>query len=332
MILPESASAGADRAPVYPREVLTRLVALVLLTSVALLGAASGPGVAATASRTVPGAATVQVSLPPGSPVSGGDSVELSFAEPVATLSVTWGPAEAPQTPVAATVAATRASASLVLPGPLLQARPYRLTVAATAATGARLTRVVDYYGLVSSTQRRVGPTTRVMDSSSTVYGTKGRLFRFTIEAHRPLGSQLQTFAQESLRVLTDATRGWTAQGRYRLRRIDDPRRADIRLLLARPPLVDSLCLKANLHTGGQVSCWNHEFASLNSDRWFTGALSGGFRSLRAYRTYLINHEFGHGLHLHHAYCPRRGALAPVMQQQTGGQDGCRSNGWPYRR
>lgn len=317
---------------VYPHQVLTRPAVLLVMSVVGALAAVLLPGAVAGAARTDPGDQVVQVAPWPRSAVSAGDTVTVTFPEPVRSVVATWGPLNGTATPIPVTAAPARTSAAVVLPAPLAQARGFRLSVTATTDAGASVARVVDYYGLVNSTPRRVGPTTRVMSGTSAVYGTKGRLFRFTIETHRPLSSQMQVFAQEALRVLTDPARGWTARGAYRLQRVDNPRRADIRLLLARPPLVDALCLKAGLHTGGMVSCWNHEFASLNSDRWFTGALSRGFSSLRDYRTYLISHEFGHGLHLHHAYCPRRGALASVMQQQTGGQDGCRSNGWPYPR
>lgn len=281
--------------------------------------------------RTVP-TAPIEVLPAPGAAVSAGDTVNVVFTETVSSVTAGWGLAGATTQLLPVELGTTGTSATVLLPTPLPQARLHRLELTATTATGGTLTRSVDYYGTVTSTPRRVGPATRVMTGTSTVFGTRGKLFRFTIEVHQPLSSQMQPLAQEALRVLTDPTRGWTARGAYRLQRIDDPERADIRLMVARPPLVDRLCLKAGLHTGGVVSCWNHEFAALNSDRWFTGALSRGFSSLRDYRTYLISHEFGHGLHLHHAYCPGRGALAPVMLQQTGGQDGCRTNGWPYPR
>ena len=68
--------------------------------------------------------------------------------------------------------------------------------------------------------------------------------------------------------------------------------------------------------------------AALNLRRWRTGMR--GFPSLDAYRTYLVNHEVGHGLDRQHVRCARRGALAHVMVPQSRSLYGCRANGWPY--
>jgi hypothetical protein len=45
----------------------------------------------------------------------------------------------------------------------------------------------------------------------------------------------------------------------------------------------------------------------------------------------VINHETGHWLGQGHRYCPRRGAYAPVMQQQSISLQGCRAHIWPRR-
>ncbi len=69
----------------------------------------------------------------------------------------------------------------------------------------------------------------------------------------------------------------------------------------------------------------------INQDRWrwASPAWNAGSLSLRDYRHMVVNHETGHWLGRGHASCPRRGALAPVMMQQSKGTDGCRFNPWP---
>jgi hypothetical protein len=78
-------------------------------------------------------------------------------------------------------------------------------------------------------------------------------------------------------------------------------------------------------------SCRVGRLVIINARRWAHGSphFSG---DLATYRSMLVNHETGHWLGLGHASCPRRGARAPVMQQQSKGLHGCRPNAWPLPR
>ena len=106
-----------------------------------------------------------------------------------------------------------------------------------------------------------------------------------------------------------------------------DGRDADFRVILASPATNAVLCRP--LDTNGQASCGREGRVVLTLSRWVHATAE--FAELRTvYRQSLVNHEMGHLLGHAHQMCPRRGALAPVMQQQTYGLDGCRANPWPH--
>lgn len=156
------------------------------------------------------------------------------------------------------------------------------------------------------------------------VAGTGPRV-RYTVEVAPTVAADPEGVAAQVRAALHDP-RSWARE--RTLEQVDDPARARIRVVLADPATVDSLCGRVGLDTAGIYSCWNGRFAALNAWRWDAGA--EGFDDLATYRTYLVNHEFGHGIGRGHVGCPSAGALAPVMMQQSKGLDGCRANGWPY--
>ncbi|HNV16021.1 MAG TPA: DUF3152 domain-containing protein, partial [Dermatophilaceae bacterium] len=79
------------------------------------------------------------------------------------------------------------------------------------------------------------------------------------------------------------------------------------------------------------VSCWWGGRAVLNLHRWVRGSATYG-TDLTSYRTYLVNHEVGHGLGHRHVSCPAPGRPAPIMVQQTLGLEGCRAWPWPTQQ
>ena len=152
-----------------------------------------------------------------------------------------------------------------------------------------------------------------------------GPRWRYTVEVDPTLGVDPVQLAAEVRAALHDP-RSW-ARDRT-MEQVADPSRARIRVVLAPPSVVDELCGRVGLDTDGVYSCWTGRFAMLNAWRWDAGA--DGFPDVATYRTYLVNHEVGHGLGFGHEDCPRPHELAPVMMQQSKGLGGCVANGWPH--
>ncbi|MEO7979523.1 MAG: DUF3152 domain-containing protein [Sporichthyaceae bacterium] len=118
--------------------------------------------------------------------------------------------------------------------------------------------------------------------------------------------------------------RGWIrAHDRFR----EVPTGGDFAVVLARAaylPRFSRVCSTS-------YSCQTGRYVVVNASRWAHGSpyFTG---TLETYRRYLVDHETGHWLGLGHASCPRPGAPAPVMQQQSKGMQGCRPNSWPLPR
>ena len=156
--------------------------------------------------------------------------------------------------------------------------------------------------------------------------GHSGRLLRYRILVEQDIkGLVPADFANTVTATLTDP-RGWTAGGRYRLRRVGPGQAYDFTIYLATPDTRDTLCAGG---ADGYTSCRNKDNVVLNVARWVKGAPP--FKApLATYRQYMVNHEVGHRLGQGHMLCPGAGEPAPVMQQQTLGMHGCTVNPWPY--
>lgn len=160
--------------------------------------------------------------------------------------------------------------------------------------------------------------------------GTGGSTTRYTVEIADGLHQRqdLTAFRDFVESTLSDRSHGWTSRGGYRLQRVEKAADARVRVVLASPATVDRLCAQAGLNTAGIYSCWNGRVAAINADRWFSGVAH--VRDMALYRTYVINHEVGHGLGQGHRSCPGSGRLAPVMMQLSKSTYGCVPNGLPY--
>lgn len=162
----------------------------------------------------------------------------------------------------------------------------------------------------------------RVMKGESEVMG-EGPLTTFAVEVEKGLPGDDSDFV-EAVELILGDPRSWGEEGDRSLQRVDGDD-ADIRVLLAAPDTVDSMC--APLNTNGFVSCANGNRAIINQNRWVAG-VEDFEDDLETYRVYVINHEVGHTLGHGHVDCPGEGEVAPVMQQQTLGLQGCEANGW----
>ena len=170
-----------------------------------------------------------------------------------------------------------------------------------------------------------------VLAGSSRVYGRGGPLQRYTVEVEVGVEVDRAAFAKAVETTLGDR-HSWGGGGRMRFQRVGSGP-VDFRVSLAASMTVRTLC---GYTLPFETSCYNGQLrrAVINDARWVRGAVAYG-SDLAAYRLYVVNHEVGHALGHGHAPCPRAGALAPVMLQQTlglttAGVGRCRSNPWPY--
>lgn len=178
-----------------------------------------------------------------------------------------------------------------------------------------------------AATSRAVSrPTGRllVVPGTGRVYGS-GPLQRYLVEVEQGLAENPQGFAAAVERTLGDP-RSWGQGSVLSFQRVSSGPVA-FRVLLASPRTVDRYC--APLNSNGYTSCYMNGRSVLNQQRW-ESAVPWYANDLTIYQQYMINHEVGHALGHGHQTCPAQGALAPVMQQQTLGMQGCRRNAWPY--
>ncbi|GAA2704575.1 DUF3152 domain-containing protein [Micromonospora olivasterospora] len=164
-------------------------------------------------------------------------------------------------------------------------------------------------------------------EGESPVRGGGGPLRRYRVAVEDGTGQDADAFAATVDEVLSDP-RSWIASGELRVQRVADPA-ADFTVYLATPATSERMCALGGLATDGYTSCRLPGQVIINLARWMEAVPDYG-APLDVYRRYVVNHEVGHELGEVHQACPRPGAPAPVMQQQTYGLDGCVANPWPY--
>jgi hypothetical protein len=163
----------------------------------------------------------------------------------------------------------------------------------------------------------------------------KGKVYRVRVDVEQGLPLDGEVFAQAVYKTLNDS-RSWGHGGTKTFERVSTGA-ADIVITLASPGTTDVWCAKSGLDTSVEnVSCDSASTPRtlINAYRWAQGSETYGPSRMLMYRQMLINHEVGHRLGHSHELCPRNGALAPVMMQQTkfltlNGVT-CKPNPWPY--
>ncbi len=162
-------------------------------------------------------------------------------------------------------------------------------------------------------------------------WSATGRAVRLSIEVEDGLDIAEAAFAATVSGILSDS-RGWQKADRVRFvpvspEEVRNGATVDVRVTLATPTLTAKLCGPLRV-SAANVSCWWGGRAVLNLHRWIRGSASYG-GDITSYRTYLVNHEVGHGLGHRHVLCPGKGQPAPIMVQQTLSLQGCRAWPWP---
>jgi hypothetical protein len=107
------------------------------------------------------------------------------------------------------------------------------------------------------------------------------------------------------------------------------PETADIHIHLVRRKALDKYHDKVDLYPSGKRIRWsittqgrhNKPQVFIDEFNWLEGVPESGL-SVDDYRTYVVNHEFGHGLGYDHVPCDattQKNGVCPVMYQSTRG-------------
>lgn len=222
--------------------------------------------------------------------------------------------------------------ASAVVPAPALAASAAPTPAPAAASPKPPLTSL----SLPGPVPARGSGTFAYAPGRGEILGTAGTLRRFRVAVERGSGEDVTAFAQQVEATLGDR-RSWTGDGRLRLQRVPGTEAADFTVYLATRDTAGRMCANGgvNITVGGRpyTSCRATGKTIINLDRWRLSARPyvAAKVPLATYRDYVLNHEVGHELGKSHQGCPKRGAPAPVMVQQTLTLRGCTPYAWPRR-
>lgn len=147
----------------------------------------------------------------------------------------------------------------------------------------------------------------------------------YSVKTRGNVTASLTTFKKLAQQTYDDP-RGWRAMG-VKFKRVS--KGGDFTLVLSQAskvPSFSSVC-------SSTYSCRVGRNVIINQTRWqqATPTWNAKKGSLRNYRHMVINHETGHWFERGHASCGGKGRLAPVMQQQSKGLQGCKINPWPKK-
>jgi len=238
-------------------------------------------------------ALTIRAVVSDARPVTKGPAVPASSGSNV--------PAATPSAPKP--TKSTRSPSTNATPSP---------SVSATTSTGILRTGLVGSGTFTTSTWAK---------PASTKTAT---LHTFVVKVEGGVRADPDDVARQVHAVLNDP-RGWTGHKGASFAAVAEPSKADFVVHVASPPTTNRMC--APLKVGGKWSCAAQRNIVLNSDRW--QLMTPTYGDLAEYRAYMVNHEVGHFLGQGHVGCPKAGAAAPVMLQQSIALKGCRPNAWP---
>jgi hypothetical protein len=154
-----------------------------------------------------------------------------------------------------------------------------------------------------------------------------GRVLRYLVNVEIGSNESPPDFAAAVEKTLADP-RGWTVNRRWAFQRVSTGP-SDFTVHLTTSATTMQMCDRYGIRTQGEVSCRVGRNVVINLKRWRL-AVPWYSDALTEYRHMVVNHEVGHFLGHGHALCPAAGKLAPVMQRQSFGLQGCQRNAWPY--